>query len=145
MNYLDHMFDSCLASPDRIFLKEHQAATARLFHHLQANLSEEEFLEVEELITPCLASSMKEGFTNGWTWAQATAKECLDLRNSGLTIKIPPDLLSAAIEAMRDLQARYEADAAALASLGEAGRELAGERLESAKVALGLFNFFTEV
>lgn len=60
-----------------------------------------------------------------------------------LTIEIQHEMLSATVEAMRDLQERYEAEACALARLpSEDAQELAQERLESAKVAAGLFSFF---
>lgn len=60
-----------------------------------------------------------------------------------LTIEIPYEMLPAAIEAMSDLQNRYEAEACALARLPSAdAQELAQARLESAKVAADLFNFF---
>lgn len=60
-----------------------------------------------------------------------------------MEIEISQDLLSATIEAMRDLQAYYEADACALARIDSPqARELAQERLESAEAASGLFSFF---
>ena len=60
-----------------------------------------------------------------------------------LYIEIEQEMLSAAIEAMRDLKAYYEADAAALARLDSPeGRELAQERLESAAAASGLYDYF---
>lgn len=60
-----------------------------------------------------------------------------------LYIEIEQEMLSAAIEAMRDLKAYYEADAAALARLDSPeGRALAQERLESAAVASGLYDYF---
>lgn len=56
---------------------------------------------------------------------------------------IPGDILTATIEAMRDLQAYYESDACALAHLeSQSAKELAQERIESAEVASGLFGFF---
>ena len=56
---------------------------------------------------------------------------------------IPQDILTATIEAMRDLESYYESDACALARLdSEQARELAQERLESAGVASGLFTFY---
>lgn len=56
---------------------------------------------------------------------------------------IPVEILTATIEAMRDLQARYEADACALAKLeGAQAGDLAQERLEDAEVATGLYNFY---
>lgn len=62
-----------------------------------------------------------------------------------LRFPIPQDILTATIEAMRDLEYRYQAEAAALALLaGEcpAAKELAEERAESAKVASGLYGFY---
>ena len=60
-----------------------------------------------------------------------------------LTFSIRAEMLSATVEAMRDLKGYYEADAAALARLDclEA-RELAQERLESVAVASGLYEYF---
>ena len=60
-----------------------------------------------------------------------------------LTIKIDQDLLQEAVEAMRDLKAYYEADAAALAKLDSIqARHLAQERLERAEAADRLYEFF---
>ena len=73
-------------------------------------------------------------------------EECTEGRRSTmkpLYIEIEQEMLSAAIEAMRDLKAYYEADAAALARLDSPeGRALAQERLESAAVASGLYDYF---
>ena len=56
---------------------------------------------------------------------------------------IPADILTATIEAMRDLKARYEADACALARLsGPQARELAQERVEEAAATAGLYDFY---
>ena len=56
---------------------------------------------------------------------------------------IPADILTATIEAMRNLKARYEADACALAWLdGPQARELAQVRVEEAAVAAGLYDFY---
>lgn len=56
---------------------------------------------------------------------------------------IPQEILSATIEAMRDLKAYYEGDACAVARVdSEQARELAQERLESAEVATGLYDFY---
>lgn len=56
---------------------------------------------------------------------------------------IPADILTATIESMRELKARYEADACALAGLsGPHARELAQERVEEAEVAAGLYDFY---
>lgn len=65
--------------------------------------------------------------------------------NEGLTIQIDPELLNAAIAAMRELQQRYELEAANFASLGEIGRRLAEERVESAGAAGKLFEFFAGI
>ena len=58
---------------------------------------------------------------------------------------IPQDVLTATIEAMRDLEYRYQAEAAAFSLIaGECrqARELAAERSESAAVASGLYSFY---
>ncbi len=56
---------------------------------------------------------------------------------------IPAEILTATIEAMRDLKARYEADACALARMDSPqARELAQERVEEAEVATGLYDFY---
>ena len=56
---------------------------------------------------------------------------------------IPQEILTATIEAMRDLESYYESDACALARLNsKQAKELARERLESAGVASGLFTFY---
>lgn len=56
---------------------------------------------------------------------------------------IPADILTATIEAMRDLKAYYAGDACALARLdGTQAQELAQERLESAEIATGLYDFY---
>lgn len=65
-----------------------------------------------------------------------------------MKFEISQDLLSAAVEAMRELQARYEAEAAALAQIsGEcpAAHRIAAERAEQADVARGLFIFFADL
>ena len=50
---------------------------------------------------------------------------------------IPTDILTATIEAMRDLKAYYENDACALARInGKQASELAQARLESAEVGM---------
>ena len=60
-----------------------------------------------------------------------------------LMFPIPTEVLSATVEAMRDLKAYYESDACALAHLeGKEAQELAQERLESAGVAGGLYDFY---
>lgn len=59
---------------------------------------------------------------------------------------IPADILSATIEAMRELESRYQAEAAALARLdSQEAKELAQERVEDANVATGLFDFYTDL
>ena len=56
---------------------------------------------------------------------------------------IPTDILTATIEAMRDLKAYYENDACALARInGKQASELAQARLESAEVATGLYGSY---
>ena len=61
-----------------------------------------------------------------------------------MKIEVTPDVLQATIEAMHDLQMRYEAEAAALAQLNSPeAKELAQERLEAANVARGLSDFYT--
>lgn len=63
-----------------------------------------------------------------------------------LTFAIPQDILTATIEAMRDLEGYYASDACALAKLdSQEARALAQERLESAKVASGLFTFYADL
>lgn len=60
-----------------------------------------------------------------------------------LLFPIPQDVLTATIEAPRDLEGYYESDACALARLdSKQAKELAQERLESAGVASGLFTFY---
>lgn len=62
-----------------------------------------------------------------------------------LKFAIPQDILTATIEAMRDLEYRYQAESAAFAQIaGECpeARTLAKERSESAAVASGLFAFY---
>lgn len=56
---------------------------------------------------------------------------------------IPPDILTATIEAMRDLKARYEADASALARIDSLqASKLAQERIEEAAVATALYDYY---
>lgn len=63
-----------------------------------------------------------------------------------MKIELSEEVLSATVEAMRDLWAYYEADACALARLdSQQARELAQERLESARVASGLFSFYARL
>lgn len=65
-----------------------------------------------------------------------------------MRIYIDQDNLSATIEAMRELQERYELEAAALARIAQECPEahrLAVERVEAAGVARGLFRFFAEL
>jgi len=62
-----------------------------------------------------------------------------------LKFPIPQDILTATIEAMRDLEYRYQAEAAAFALIaGEVpqARDLAIERSEAASVASGLYSFY---
>ena len=56
-----------------------------------------------------------------------------------------PELLNATIEAMRDLQQRYELEAASFASLGDIGKGFAQERIRNARLAERLFEFFAGV
>ena len=59
---------------------------------------------------------------------------------------IPQDVLTATIEAMRNLMLFLETEAAALARLdSDEARELAQERLEDAKVAEGLYCFYGDL
>ena len=63
-----------------------------------------------------------------------------------MKFEIDIELLSDAVEAMRDLEAYYEADACALARLdSQEAKELAQERLESAGVAARLFEYFAKL
>ena len=63
-----------------------------------------------------------------------------------LTIEIEQEMLTATIEAMRELQMRYETEAWSLARLPSVqAQNLAQERLESAEVAAGLFSFFASL
>lgn len=56
---------------------------------------------------------------------------------------IPQEILSATIEAMRDLKAYYEGDTCAVSRVdSQQARELAQKRLESAEVATGLYDFY---
>lgn len=60
-----------------------------------------------------------------------------------MKIDISQELLSATIEAMRDLEARYEAEAVSFALIKcPEAQKRAIERAESADVARGLFDFF---
>lgn len=60
-----------------------------------------------------------------------------------MEFEIDPELLTSAQDVLRDAQAYYEADACALARLGTLeARELAQERLKTAKLAETLFYFF---
>ena len=57
--------------------------------------------------------------------------------------EMDPELLTSAVEVMRDAQAYYEADASSLARLDTPeARELAQERLRSARTAETLLYFF---
>ena len=56
-----------------------------------------------------------------------------------------PELLNEAVEAMRELQQRYELEAANFAFLGDIGKGLAQERIEKARTAERLFAFFAGV
>lgn len=60
-----------------------------------------------------------------------------------MKIDVTPEVLQATVEAMHELQMRYEAEAAALARLDTTeANELAQERLEAANVARGLSDFY---
>ena len=60
-----------------------------------------------------------------------------------LTIEIEQETLTSTIEAMRELQARYEAEAWALARLPSVqAQKLAQERLEAAEEAGKLFDYY---
>lgn len=60
-----------------------------------------------------------------------------------LTIEITQEQLTLAIESMRELQLRYEAEAWSLARLPSVqAQRLAQERLEAAEGAAKLFDFF---
>ena len=62
-----------------------------------------------------------------------------------LKFEIESVTLSATVEAMRDLQERYELEAAALARIAQECPEahrLAVERAEAAEMARGLFDFY---
>lgn len=62
---------------------------------------------------------------------------------NGIKCSIPQEILSATVEAMRDLKAYYEGDACAVTRVdSQQARELAQERLESAAVATGLYDFY---
>ena len=144
MDNLSAMFDICESSPAYIHIPQDSQTFASLRDAL-LDAAPDDILELETLVNAHASAATLEGFINGWVWAQATAQECLSLREQpkGLYIKMNPELLSASVEAMRDLQARYEADAAALATIEGVGVKLAQERLESAQMAQGLFNFFS--
>lgn len=59
---------------------------------------------------------------------------------------IPDRLLTETIEAMRDYQARLEADAAALAGLpGAIPRKLAERKAEEARTVSELFDFYVHL
>lgn len=60
-----------------------------------------------------------------------------------LTIEITQEMLTATIEAMQALQHRYEAEALALSRMPSTeAQELAQKRLEAAREASSLFDFF---
>lgn len=60
-----------------------------------------------------------------------------------VTVEIPQEMLTATIEAMRELQERCEADACALARLPNAEvHTLFIKQIEAARVAADLFSFF---
>lgn len=71
------MFEDCAASPAYIHMDDVEASGAALYAVLERH---KDYLELEEVINAHASASMQEGFVNGWAWAQATAKECLDLR-----------------------------------------------------------------
>lgn len=56
--------------------------------------------------------------------------------------EIPDRWLTPTIERLGELARRYEAEAAAFAAIGEAGREKAAERLNDAKEAWALRDFY---
>lgn len=60
-----------------------------------------------------------------------------------LTIEITQETLTATIEAMQELQHRYEAEALVLSRMPSAeALELAQKRLEAARTTSSLFEFF---
>ena len=86
MEELLFMFDICEASPAYIHLPQGATAFSVLCDRLQER-APEHFLELEELVNAYSCTSAQEGFVNGWAWAQATAKECLQLRE----LPVPTD------------------------------------------------------
>lgn len=73
------MFDACEASTAYIRLPQDAAAFGALRDRLQQT-APGHYLELEELVNAYSSAATLEGFVNGWAWAQATARECLALR-----------------------------------------------------------------
>ena len=74
MNRLLDMFRTCAASPAYMHLDNEREAAAALSSAMGDN---QELAALSEAHT---LAARQEGFINGWAWAQATARECLALR-----------------------------------------------------------------
>lgn len=68
------MFEACTDSPAYMRLDSEQEAAAAVLSIMGDNP------ELEELVNAHTYTAKQEGFVNGWAWAQATARECLALR-----------------------------------------------------------------
>lgn len=75
MDSLLVMFEACTDSPAYMRLDSEQEAAAAVLSIMGDNP------ELEELVNAHTYTAKQEGFVNGWAWAQATARECLALRN----------------------------------------------------------------
>ena len=69
-------YSACSSSPAYIRIPQN---SSELLERIQAAASGN-MLELEELVNAHSAAGHLEGFINGWAWAQATAKKCLQLR-----------------------------------------------------------------
>ena len=74
MDSLLVMFEACTDSPAYMRLDSEQEAAAAVLSIMGDNP------ELEELVNAHTYTAKQEGFVNGWAWAQATARECLALR-----------------------------------------------------------------
>ena len=79
MDRLLAMFDACESSTAYIHLPQDMASFEVLSDRLQ-EIAPGAYLELETLVNAHSSAATQEGFINGWCWAQATAKECLELR-----------------------------------------------------------------
>ena len=79
MDKLLQMYGACESSPAYIHLPQDKETFIALRDLLQ-EAAPGEFLKLEALVNAHSAAAAQEGFVNGWAWAQATARECLALR-----------------------------------------------------------------